>query len=177
MKNHHARVVVQSWVCLNESLHVQYHDDQNLENIYKITVTGIWLNQKFWSKIEKSSNFDSKTSFGSNSNYGPNPNFFPNSNFELKIEIWFEKNENFGPKLKKIEFWPKNRILVKESIFDSSKNGRKLKKNLHCCWRILFWAVARATASFCLCISSICFLRSSFSLIASVFWINSLSFF
>ena len=64
MKNHHARVAVQSWVCLNESLHVQYHDDQNLENIYKITVTEISLIEpRILVQTSENSNFGRKWPF------------------------------------------------------------------------------------------------------------------
>ena len=59
MKNRHARVVVPSWVCLNESLHVQYHDDQSLENIYKIRVTLKLCWKTFsWIKLSSLRKFD-----------------------------------------------------------------------------------------------------------------------
>ena len=86
MKNHHARVAVQSWVCLNESLHVQYHDDQNLENIYKITVTEISLIEpRILVQISETQILAEKTNFG-----------------------WFQI---FHPKLKKLTLLLKNSIL------------------------------------------------------------------
>ena len=57
-------------MCLNESLHVQYHDDQNLENIYKITVAEIsFVEPRILVQISENSEFWPKNEFWSNSNF------------------------------------------------------------------------------------------------------------